>query len=52
MVASMPLIANCNAVVQFGNYLKCAFEYFEQKILMAKKDIKNQLLKILDISLK
>ena len=31
MVASMPLIANCNAVIQFGSYLKDAVEYFVAK---------------------
>ena len=40
MVASMPLIANCNAVIQFGNYLKCAFEYFVAKNFNGEKRYK------------
>lgn len=31
MVISMPMMANFNAVIQFGSYLKNAFEYFKLK---------------------
>lgn len=40
MVASMPLISDCNAVIQFGNYLKCVFEYFVAKNFNGEKRYK------------